>query len=62
MVKHEADERITTDALKPTFTAVAPVYPVDDVEASVEWYGATLGFEAIYVNRDADEDDRPTTP
>ena len=57
MVKHEAD-----DALTPTFTAIAPVYPVNDVEASVEWYQTTLGFEATYVNRDAEGDDRPTTP
>ena len=39
------------------FGSVAPVYPVDDVESSVEWYKRVLGFEAIYVNRDPDGDD-----
>ena len=36
------------------FSSVAPVYPVDDVEASVEWYQRVLGFEAVHVQRDPD--------
>ena len=39
------------------FTSIAPVYPVEDVESSVEWYERVLGFQAVHVNRDPDGDD-----
>ena len=38
------------------FSSVAPVYPVDDVEAAVDWYRAVLDFDPVYVNRDEDGD------
>ncbi len=40
-----------------TFRSVAPVCPVTDVEKTVEWYVAELGFEASWINRDAEGDD-----
>jgi uncharacterized glyoxalase superfamily protein PhnB len=43
--------------MNPTFMQIAPVYPVDDVEASIEWYQEVLGFQVVYVNRDPEDDD-----
>jgi uncharacterized glyoxalase superfamily protein PhnB len=33
------------------FKDVTAVFPVADVEKSIEWYSKMLGFEQVYVNR-----------
>ena len=40
-----------------TLTSIAPVFPVDDVEASVRWYVTMLGFGAVFENRDPNDED-----
>lgn len=36
-------------------TRMAPVLPVDDVPAAIDWYQSALGFSPEYVNQDGQE-------
>ncbi len=48
----EPTEPEPAESQKVVFEAVHPVIDVRDVLASVEWYGANLGFEPLFINDD----------
>jgi len=51
------NQTVAMEAEAPAFAfkEAAPVYPVDDVEAAVEWYARVFGFELVHLHTPDDE-------